>query len=133
MLLALTPATELLLLFIALPFAVGAIVMGLVSWRSQGGAPVHRTSVLLEHGEPARAELLELRTLGSFVDVRPMVAFRLAVRTGPAGDDADPFELVVTQPVARRVAAALQPGMVLEVRLSADHTAGALVMPAVER
>jgi hypothetical protein len=129
-LVALSQASGLLLLFVVLPFVVGGIVMGLVSWRSNSVAPAHRTSDLLEHGEPGRAEVLDLRTLGSFVDVRPMVAFRLSVRPGLAGEETDTFELVVTQSIPRRLAAALQPGMVLEVRLSADHTAGAIVVPA---
>jgi hypothetical protein len=132
-LLALSQASGLLLLFVVLPFIVGGIVMGLVSWRSQGVVPAHRISALLEHGEPGRAEVLDLRTLGSFLDARPMVAFRLAVRPGLAGEDVEAFELVVTQSVPRRVAAALQPGMVLEIRLSPDHTVGAIVMPSAER
>jgi hypothetical protein len=126
---ALSQASGLLLLFVVLPFVVGGIVMGLLSWRSTGVAPAHRTSALLEHGEPGRAEVLDLRTLGSFVDVRPMVAFHLSVRAGREGEDSEAFELVVTQSIPRRLAAALQPGMILEVRLSDDHTAGAIVMP----
>ena len=133
MVLALSGATELLLLFVVLPFVVGGIVMGLVSWRSKDVEPAHRISALLEHGDPGQAEVIELRRLGTFLDVRPMVAFRLAVRAGLPGEDVDSFELVVTQSVPRRVAAALEPGMVFEVRLSSDHTHGALVMPSAER
>jgi hypothetical protein len=132
-LLALSLSTELLALFVVLPFVVGGIVMAVISARSPNVPVTHTTSGLLANGEPGRAEVLDLRRLGNFFDVRPMVAFRLQVRPGAAGEDGEPFELVVTQSVPRRVAATLQPGMVLDVRLSADHLAGAVVIPSDER
>ena len=123
--LALSTSSSLLVLFVLLPFVVGSVVMGVISWRAPAVPRERRTSGLLAHGEAASGLVLDLRRLGSPLDARPMVAFRLEVRAG----DATPFELIVTQPVPRRLAGRLVAGMAVGVRLSEDRAAGAVVLP----
>ena len=113
----------LLLIFVVLPFVVAPIIVSLVARRSPSMPAEYRTSELLAHGEIHRAEVLEWVNRGQFLDPRPMVSVRLQV------DAADPFELVVTQSVPRRLLGKLRAGEQLEVRLSADHRAGAVVLP----
>lgn len=123
--LSVTQALELLVLFVLLPFVVAGGVIAFVSWRSQGGPAPVRISELLAGGEPAEGEVLAVSPLGSILDARPMLEVRLRVRT--AGSSA-PFDLDVTQSVPRRVASRLRQGDVVELRVSADHSAGALVL-----
>ena len=112
----------LLLIFVVLPIVVAPIVVWVVSRRSPSLPPEYRTSELLAHGEIHRGEVLEWVNRGQFLDPRPMVSVRLRV------DDAEPFELVVTQSVPRRLLGKLRAGANVEVRLSADHRAGAVVL-----
>jgi len=124
--LALSQSLALLLLFVVLPFAVAAGVIAFINWRSESGPPPVRTSELLASGERAEAEIVSVRPLGGFLDVRPMVKLRLSVRAdgGPA------FELEVVQSFPRPTSRQLRVGDRVEVRLSADRRAGAVVPPA---
>jgi len=118
----LSQSAELLLLFVVAPFFVAGIVIAIVVSRAETVPPELRTSALLENGEPARAELVDWRNRAMFfLDRRPMVAFRLSVH-----GSGEPFELVVVQSVTRQVLSGLSRGMDVDVRLSADRTAGAI-------
>lgn len=118
-------SAALLLLFVVLPLIVTPIVVAVVVRRSPDLPAEYRISALLDHGEPATAELLAWKNKGPFLlDSRPMVEYKLAVRTS-----AEPFELSVTQSTPRGAIAQLRPGMTLEVRLSADGRVGAIVLP----
>jgi hypothetical protein len=121
--------TSLLLLFVGLPFVVGGIVMTLVARRGPHVPPEHRVSEILARGELAEGQVLDLRRLGSPLDVRPMVAFRLEVHAVANSEPFSPFELVVTQAVPRHLAGRLRSGLSLPVRLSQDHSAGAVILP----
>jgi len=127
--LALSGGTSLLLLFLVLPVVVGGIVMTLISRSGPQVPPEHRTSALLALGELADGHVLDLRRLGSPLDMRPMVAFRLEVHPVATSDPFPTFELIVTQAVPRRLVARLHPGLLLAVRLSQDHSAGAVIVP----
>jgi hypothetical protein len=117
--------TVLVLVFIVAPLVLAPIVIGIVARTSPEVPPELRISELLEHGEAAQAELLEWKRRGPFLfDSRPMVAFRLSVRA--AGE---PFELQLMQSVPRHFFNRLSKGMTLQVRVSPDHTAGAIVVP----
>ena len=112
----------LLLLFIGLPIVVAPVVIWLVARQSPELPPALRISELLEHGEPAEAELLAWKNKGPFLlDSRPMVACHISVRGGE--------ELVITQSIPRPVLNKFVKGMALDVRLSPDRTAGAIVLP----
>jgi hypothetical protein len=114
---------ELIFLFVVLPFLVAAAVIAFVSWRWKGKPAPVRTSTILAHGEPAQAEVISVRPLGSFLEVRPMVRFALRVR---APSD-EPFELEVIQSLPRGVWREFRAGDVIEIRLTPDHSAGAVV------
>jgi hypothetical protein len=120
----LTQAQALLLLFLVLPFAVAALVIPLVAWRSSGQPKPVLTSEILAQGVPAEAEILSVRSLGSILDVRPMVRFQLRVTAHP---DEAPFELEVVQSLPRGAVRDFQPGDTVEVRITADRSAGAVV------
>ena len=115
---------ELVFLFVVLPFLVAGLVIAFVSWRSSGGPPPVRTSTILSEGQPAEGEVLAVKPLGSFLEVRPMIRFSLRVR---ARDDEEPFELEVVQSLPRGAAREIHAGDVVEVRLTPDHSAGAIV------
>jgi hypothetical protein len=122
--LGLTQGQALVLLFFVLPFLVAGVVIALVSWRSSGGPAPVRTSDILATGQPAEAKVLALKSLGNILDMRPMLRFSLQVNPG-AGEE--PFELVVVQSLPRGAAREIRPGDVVEVRLTADRSAGAVV------
>jgi hypothetical protein len=126
-LLGLTQGQALVLLFFVLPFLVAGVVIALVSWRSSGGPTPIRTSTILATGQPAEAEVLAVKAMGTIVDMRPMVRFSLRVKTGP---DEEPFELQVVQSLPRAAIRDIRPGDVVEVRLTADRSAGAVVWGA---
>jgi hypothetical protein len=109
---------------VVLPFAVAAVVIPFVAWRSSGQPRPVRTSEILAHGIPAQAEVLSVRQLGGPLDTRPMVRFMLRV-TG--GADGAPFELEVIQSLPRGVVREFRPGDLVEVRLTPDRSAGAVV------
>jgi hypothetical protein len=122
----LSDSAALLLLFLVLPIVLAPVVVWIVARRAPTLPPTLRTSQLLLDGEPARAELLEWKDKGpSFLDRRPMVAFKLSVQPSDAG--ATPFEMTVTQSVPRPLLRQLMPGMEVDVRLGPDRGAGAIV------
>ncbi len=112
-------------LFVLLPIVVGGIVMALISWRAPRVPAGTRTSELLAHGEPGQAEVVAMRALGGFLDMRPMVRIQLHVHP-ERGED---FDLTVVQAVPRRQLDDVRPGADVVVRLTPDHSAGAVVLP----
>jgi hypothetical protein len=120
----LSPTGALVVLFVVLPFAVAAVVIPFVAWRHSNDPKPVLTSEILAHGVPARAEIVSVRQLGTIIDLRPMVRFLL--RVSGAADDA-PFELEVIQSIPRYAVRDFRPGDHVEVRLTADHSAGAVV------
>jgi hypothetical protein len=123
MLAPVSQGTALVLLFVVVPVVAAVAVVAFVQWRSPAVPEGHLTSEVLRHGTPADATLLEWRTPGqSFLDARPMVTFRVALR------DKEPAELDITQSVPRGILRAMKPGMPLAVRLSHDGLAGAVVL-----
>jgi len=121
---AITQALALLLLFVVLPFAVAGAVISFVWWRSKDGPAPVRTSDILATGDPGEAEVLTVKAMGGFLDVRPMVRMGLRVQAS----DGRPFELEVTQSVPRASLRDIRPGMRVEVRLTADRSRGAVVL-----
>jgi hypothetical protein len=120
----LSPTQALVVLFVVLPFAVAAVVIPFVAWRHSGDPKPVLTSEILAHGVPANAEILSVRQLGTIIDLRPMVRFVLRVTVSAA--DA-PFELEVIQSLPRYAVRDFRPGDRVDVRLTADHSAGAVV------
>ncbi len=120
----LTTTQALVVLFVLLPFALAAVIVPLVAWRwSRGPQPV-LTSEILAGGLPAEAEILSVRPLGTFLDVRPMVRFQLLVMVAP---EEDRFELEVVQSFPRGVLRDFRPGDIVEIRITEDRSAGAIV------
>lgn len=120
----LTTTQALVVLFVLLPFALAAVIVPLVAWRwSRGPKPV-LTSEILARGVPAEAEILSVRPLGTFLDVRPMVRFQLLVA---AAREEGRFELEVVQSFPRAALREFRPGDTVEIRLTEDHAAGAIV------
>jgi hypothetical protein len=116
---------QLLLLFVVLPLIVAPIVIAIVVRRAPTVPPGHLISELLENGEPAEAELIAWKNKGPFLlDGRPMVAFNLSVRS-----EDEAYQLVIVQSVPRPLIGRLVKGMTLDIRVSPDHTAGAIVLP----
>jgi hypothetical protein len=111
------------LLFVLLPLVLAPLVIWFVARHSPDVPKAYRTSELLLDGEPAQAELLEWKNKGPFLlDSRPMVAFKLRI----IGED---VEMSITQSVPKPLLSGLSEGMTLDVRLSPDRTAGAIVLP----
>jgi hypothetical protein len=104
---------------------VAAVVVPLVAWRSSGAPPPVLTSEILAHGIPAEAEILAVRTLGGLFDPRPMVRFTLLVSVDP---NDPPFEMQVFQSLPRGATRGLRAGQVLEMRITPDLAAGAVVL-----
>jgi len=122
--LGVTQTQALLVLFLVLPFPVAGAVIAFVAWRSSGDPPPLRTSAILADGDPAEAEVLSVKALGGLLDMRPMVRFVLQVDAGP---DEAPFELEVVQSLPRGAAREIRAGDLLEVRMTTDRSAGAVV------
>jgi hypothetical protein len=119
----LSETQALVVLFVVLPFVVAAVVVPLAVWRlSRGPKPV-LTSDILAYGDPAEAEVISVRNVGGLFDPRPMVRFQL--RVTPSGEA--PFELEVVQSLPRAVIGRFRPGETVEVRLTPDRSAGAIV------
>lgn len=112
------------MLFVLLPFAVAVPVFLFVSWRSAGHPAPVRTSDILASGVPGRAEILAVRSLGTILDVRPMVRFDLRVT---AGGQPEPFDLQVVQALPRSLLREFRSGDTVEVRLTPDLSRGAVV------
>lgn len=116
------PETEaLVILFVVLPFVLAALIVPLVMWRSSKGPKPVLTSEILAGGMAARAEVLSVRQLGGPFDVRPMLRFSLKVM------EEEPFDLEVVQSLPRGAIRDFRPGDEVEVRLTADRGAGAVV------
>ena len=107
-----------------LPFVLAALIIPFVAWRSRDWPKPILTSELLATGEPADGEIVSVKNLGTIVDLRPMVRVVLQVTTR---DGVDPFELEVVQSFPRSIVYTLRPGERIEVRLSPDRSAGAVV------
>jgi hypothetical protein len=128
-LVAASQAVALLFLFVVLPFLVAAAVLWFVSWRWRDATPPVRTSEVLASGDVASAEVLSVKAVGGFFDMRPMV--RLGLRVSAAEEA--PFELEVTQSIPRVLFRDLRIGDRVEVRVTRDRTAAAVVLgPAAE-
>ena len=111
----------LLVIFVVLPLIVAPVVVMFVARRSPAVPPEHRTSWLLENGEPMSGELVSWKNKGPFLlDSRPMVAFVITV---------DGERVDITQSVPRGVIAKLSEGMTLDLRVSPDRRAAAIVLP----
>jgi hypothetical protein len=115
-------------LFVVLPFAVAAVVIPFVAWRHSSDPKPVLTSEILAHGIRAQGEILSVRQLGTILDLRPMIRF--ALRVTASGEDV-PFELEVIQSLPRYAVRDFRPGDHVEVRLTADHSAGAVVWSGI--
>ena len=120
----LTTSQALVVLFVLLPFALAVLVFLFVSWRSGGQPRTVLTSEILATGMPGRAEVLSVRSLGTILDVRPMVRFNLRVH---AEGRPEPFDLEVIQALPRAVVRQFRAGDTVEVRLTPDLSRGAVV------
>ena len=120
----LSATQALVVLFVVLPFVVAVPVFLFVSWRSAGHPVPVRTSEILASGLPGRAEVIAVRSLGTILDVRPMVRFDLRVT---AGGRPDPFDLEVVQSLPRSLLGQFRSGDTVEVRLTPDLSRGAVV------
>ena len=121
MYLAVSDGVALLFLFVVLPVILGLAITALVQWRSAPVPTEHLTSELLRNGTATEATLIDWSAPGvSFVDLRPMVTFRVAL------PDRDPAEMLITQSVPRGALRSIREGMKVTVLLSADGTAGAI-------
>ncbi len=127
---ALSQGVALLGLFVVLPFVVAGAVIVFVSWRSSRGPAPLRTSEILASGDRAEADVLSVRNLGTVLDVRPMVRLDLRIRMGGS---AAPFDRSVTQSVPRAMVRDLEPGAVVEVRVTPDRADAAVVVGALPR
>jgi hypothetical protein len=114
----------LVILFLIMPFAVAAIIVPLVAWRANKGPRPILTSEILAQGLPGRAEIMSIRTLGSILDVRPMVRFELRITAQPGEQ---PFDLEAVQSLPRGVIGRYRPGDWVEVRFTPDRQAAAVV------
>lgn len=121
----LSTTQALVVLFVLLPFALAGVVVPLVAWTHRHDPTPVRTSDILATGTSARAEIVSVRSLGTIVDLKPMVRFVLRV-TVPDGEA--PFDLEVVQAIPRSLVGAYRPGDRVEVRLTADRSAGAVVL-----
>lgn len=126
----LTPSQALVLLFVVLPFVLAALVVPFVSWRHRNDPKPVLTSEILATGVRATAEILSVRSLGNILDVKPMVRFVLRVTEtgGPDGGTGEPYELEVVQAIPRSLVGTYRPGDTVQVRLTPDRTAGAVVL-----
>jgi hypothetical protein len=84
------------------------------------------TSEILAHGDAGEAEILSVRNVGNLFDPRPMVRFNLKVTS-----DSEPFEIEVVQSFPKYAIRSFHPGDRVDIRLTPDRTAGAVV-PSVE-
>jgi hypothetical protein len=122
--LALSQSEALVFLFVILPFLLAGLVIAFVSWRSSHGPPPIRTSQILAEGLPGEAKVVSVKMTGGFLDPRPMIRIGLHVTSG---FDGPPFDLDVVQSFPKDVARKIRPGDTVQVRLTADRSAGAVV------
>lgn len=119
----LTQVQALVILFVVLPLVAAAVIVpALVWWLSRGPKPL-LTSELLASGTPAEGTIRSIRSMGTILDARPMIRFRLDVTPDGGGE---PFELEVVQSFPRSMLGVLRPGDIVRVRLSPDRSAGAI-------
>ena len=106
------------------------LVVPFVSWRHRNDPKPVLTSEILATGVRGTAEILSVRSLGNILDVKPMVRFVLRVTAtgGPNGGTGEPYELEVVQAIPRSLVGAYRPGDTVQVRLTPDRTAGAVVL-----
>ena len=110
-------------LFILLPIVAAVIIVPiLVWWLSKGPRPM-LTSELLAQGIPAEGRIVRIRSLGSMFDARPMLRVSLQVTEASSGE---PFDLDVVQSFPRSMVGVFRPGDIVNVRLSEDHSMGAI-------
>jgi hypothetical protein len=121
----LSETQALVVIFLILPFAVAAVVVPLVSWTWRGKPRPPLTSEILATGLPGEGRIVSVRPLGSILDMRPMVRFDLRISLD---SDPDPFDLQVVQSIPRGLVHEFHPGDSVEVRVTADHQAGAVVL-----
>ena len=125
MVVAVTQSAALVFLFVILPFVLAVVVAWFVERRSEPYPAERTTSVILREGTPAEATLADWRLPPqSFLDRHPMVTFDVEVH----GDA--PTAMQITQSVRRAVLRSLEKGMTVDVRLSPDREAGAIVFDA---
>lgn len=113
-----------MILFVVLPFALAAVLVPLYAWRTSGRPTPPLTRDILATGVPAQARIVAVRNMGTIVDLRPMVRFNLQVTTGPGEE---PFDLEVVQSLPRAAIYQFKKGDFIQVRLTLDRTAGAVV------
>lgn len=118
----LSETQALVILFVLAPVVVAALVVPLIAWRHSGAPRPVRTSEILAGGDLGRAEVISVRNVGNLLDPRPMMRFVLRVTS-----DAEPFELEVVQPLPRSAVRAIRAGDTVDVRLTPDRRAGAVV------
>ncbi len=122
MMFGVTQGTALVFLFVILPVLLAVVVAWFVERRSAPFPAEHRTSHLLREGTPAEATLIDWRLPPQpFLDRHPMVTFDVEV----AGDP--PAAMQITQSVRRPVLRSLEKGMTVDIRLSPDRAAAAIV------
>ncbi|GAC1587704.1 MAG: hypothetical protein NVS3B21_02850 [Acidimicrobiales bacterium] len=115
----------LLLLFVVAPFLVAALVLGVIAWTTRNDDVPVRTSTVLQTGRQEWAEIIRMRTLGSVLDLRPIV--EVVVRIADEQDG--PHDMIVTQAIPRRAVRTLRPGDRVELRVLAEYSAAAIVLP----
>ena len=113
-----------MILFVLAPFLVAAVVVPLVGWRASKGPRPVLTSEILATGQPARATIAGVRSLGNILDVKPMVRFDLVVEV--RGEE--PFSLTVVQAIPRSLVGGFRRGDHVDVRVTSDRSAGAVVL-----
>jgi hypothetical protein len=113
---------------VVLPFVMAGLVVPFVAWRHRGDPKPVLTSEILATGDRARAEILSVRSLGNILDVKPMVRFVLRVTPGPPGAAGETFDLEVVQSIPRSLVGVYRAGDTVEVRLTPDRSAGAVVL-----
>ncbi len=137
----LSTVQALVVLFVLLPIAAGAVIVPLVSWRIKSTSPPVRTSEILANGIPVTARIVTVKTLGSILEVRPMVRFVIRVPArGEAfageqagwtadadGAGSEPFDLEIVQSLPRAVIGSFRSGDTVQAKLTADFRAGAIV------
>ncbi|GAC1374719.1 MAG: hypothetical protein NVSMB4_02430 [Acidimicrobiales bacterium] len=115
----------LLLLFVVAPFLVAGLVIGVIAWTTRKDELPVRTSMVLRTGRQVWAEVIRVRNLGSVLDVRPMVEVTVRIADEQTGNQ----EVMVTQAMPRRAVRSLRPGAHVELRVLADSSAAAIVLP----
>ncbi|MHB8467021.1 MAG: hypothetical protein ACYDH6_15105 [Acidimicrobiales bacterium] len=112
-----------MIIFVVVPLLLVGPILWFVSWQSRNDPPPVLTSDVLAHGDDARAEIVSIKSLGGFLDTRPMVRVRLRVQAPDA-----PIELDIVQSIPRAMLRELREGTSVSVRITPDHATAALVL-----